>query len=65
MFPSFGYVPSAVTTLTVSAGTKTLVSAYLHANGNTMVKGGTLQFTAYGTYSDGSVSHLPDSLGNQ
>ena len=29
-----------------------------------MVKGGTLQFTAYGVYSDGSVSLLPDSLGN-
>ena len=64
VFPSFGYVPSAVTTLTTSAGTKTLVSAYLHASGNTMVKGAALLFTAYGVYSDGSVSELPDSLGN-
>jgi hypothetical protein len=29
-----------------------------------MVTGGTLQFTAYGTYSDGSVSTLPDAQGN-
>jgi hypothetical protein len=68
VFPSFGYVPSSVTTLGVSAAAgssrKTLVAAYLHANGNTMVVGSTLQFTAYGVYSDGSVSKLPDSLGN-
>jgi hypothetical protein len=44
----------------------TLVSAYLAANGNadTMVTGGTLQFTAYGTYSDGSVVALPDTGGD-
>jgi hypothetical protein len=65
VFPSFGYVPSAVTTLAVSGGAKTLVSAYLHATGNTMVKGATLPFTAYGVYSDGSVSILPDSQGNR
>jgi hypothetical protein len=65
VFPSFGYVPSAVTTLAVSAGAKSLVSAYLHASGNTMVKGATLPFTAYGVYSDGSVSELPDSQGNR
>ena len=65
VFPSFGYVPSAVTTLAVSGGAKTLVSAYLHASGNTMVKGATLPFTAYGVYSDGSVSLLPDSQGNR
>jgi parallel beta-helix repeat protein len=65
VFPSFSYVPSAVTTLTVAAGAKTLVSAYLHASGNTMVKGATLPFTAYGIYSDGSVSELPDSQGNR
>jgi hypothetical protein len=68
VFPSFGYVPSSVTTLGVSTAAaivgKTVVSAYLHANANTMVKGGTLQFTAYGVYSDGSVSRLPDSQGN-
>ena len=57
--PSFGY-----TTMQVAAPTRTLVSAYLHARGNTMVKGDTLQFTAYGVYSDGSVSLLPDTEGN-
>jgi hypothetical protein len=43
-----------------------LVSAYLVAKGNadTMVTGSTLQITAYGTYSDGSVGLLPDSQGN-
>ena len=64
VFPSFGYVPSAVTTITAAAGTKTLASAYLHASGNTMVTGTALLFTAYGVYSDGSVSELPDALGN-
>ena len=61
---SFDYVPSSVTTMQVAAQTRTLVSAYLHASGNTMVKGGTLQFSAYGIYSDGSVSLLPDTEGN-
>ena len=44
----------------------TLVSAYLVAKGNahTMVTGATLQFTAYGKYSDGSVVALPDSEAN-
>ena len=44
----------------------TLVSAYLVAKGgeNNMVTGGTLQFTAYGRYSDGSVGPLPDAQGN-
>jgi hypothetical protein len=68
VFPSFGYVPSSVTTLggASALARKTLVSAYLHGNGNvnTMVTGGTLQFSAYGVYSDGSVSLLPDSAGN-
>jgi Chitobiase/beta-hexosaminidase C-terminal domain/Bacterial Ig-like domain (group 2) len=64
VFPSFGYVPSSVTTLLVAAQGRTLLSAYLHATGNTMVKGGTLQFSAYGAYSDGSVSLLPDTEGN-
>jgi hypothetical protein len=36
----------------------------LHANANTMVTGGLLQFTVYGTYSDGSVSLLPDAEGS-
>jgi hypothetical protein len=57
--PSFGY-----TTMQVAAPTRTLVSAYLHASRNTMVKGDTLQFSAYGVYSDGSVSLLPDTEGN-
>jgi hypothetical protein len=65
VFPSFGYVPSSVTTLLVSGPVKTLVSAYLHASGNTLTTGQTLQFTAYGTYSDGSVGVLPDALGNK
>lgn len=64
VFPSFGYVPSSVKTLAVAAQGRTLVSAYLQATGNTMVKGGTLQFSAYGAYSDGSVSLLPDVEGN-
>jgi hypothetical protein len=29
-----------------------------------MTTGGTLQFTAYGTYSDGTVEELPDLQGN-
>jgi Fn3 associated/Bacterial Ig-like domain (group 2) len=64
VFPSFGYVPSSVTTLSVTPAAmvgKTLTSAYLHAGANTMVAGTTLQFTAYGVYSDGSVSQLPNS----
>jgi hypothetical protein len=64
VFPSFGYVPSSVTTMVVAAQARTLVSAYLHANGNTMVQGGSLQFSAYGVYSDGSTSLLPDGEGN-
>jgi Fn3 associated len=72
-FPSFGYVPSSVATATVGVASsapatgKTLVSAYLgnKTGANTMVTGGTLQFTAYGVYSDGSVGALPDALGNK
>jgi hypothetical protein len=64
-YPSgYAFVPSSVTTLAVSPGTRVLVSAYLHANANTMVTGGLLQFTVYGTYSDGSVSLLPDVEGS-
>jgi hypothetical protein len=73
VFPSFGYVPSAVTSLSVGAAApaetaaKTMVSAYLgnKLNANTMTTGSTLQFTAYGVYSDGSVSALPDAYGNK
>jgi hypothetical protein len=64
-YPSgYAFVPSSVTTSTVSPGARVLVSAYLHANANTMVTGGTLQFTVYGIYSDGSVSLLPDAEGS-
>jgi regulation of enolase protein 1 (concanavalin A-like superfamily) len=74
-FPSFGYVPSAVVSQAVSGASAvapppaavTLVSAYLGAAGgaNSMVKGGTLQFSAYGVFSDGSVHALPDAQGNK
>jgi hypothetical protein len=60
----YAFVPSTVTTLLVSPGGRVMVSAYLHSNANTMVKGGTLQFSVYGTYSDGSVSLLSDKEGN-
>jgi hypothetical protein len=64
-YPSgYAFVPSNVATLIVSPGARVLVSAYLHANANTMVTGGLLQFTVYGTYSDGSVSLLPDAEGS-
>ena len=64
VFPAFGYVPSNVTTLLVVAAGRTLTGGYLRANANTMVPGSTLQFTAYGTYSDGSTNILPDAEGN-
>jgi Chitobiase/beta-hexosaminidase C-terminal domain len=67
----YGYVPSKVVSASVSgaatvAPAATLVSAYLGSKGNanTMVTGGTLQFTAYGVYSDGSVAAMPDSQGH-
>jgi hypothetical protein len=49
-----------------ASGLPALVGAYLAAKGgeSMMVTGGTLQFTAYGIYSDGSVGALPDSQGN-
>jgi Fn3 associated/Bacterial Ig-like domain (group 2) len=75
VFPSFGWVPSAVTTLAVTAAAtapatttaKKLVSAYLgnKMSMNTMATGSTLQFSAYGVYSDGSVGVLPDTYGNK
>jgi hypothetical protein len=66
VFPSFGYVPSSVTTLAVAATGRTLVSAYLvpKVSTATMTKGSTLQFDAYGSYSDNSVGSLPDAEGN-
>jgi hypothetical protein len=81
VFPSFGYVPSPVTSLTIapavaattppatssSTATKTVVSAYLgnKVNSNAMTTGGTLQFTAYAVYTDGTVGTLPDTYGNK
>jgi hypothetical protein len=52
-----------VVTAVTSTAPPTLVSAYLVAKGDahTIVMGRTLQYTAYGTYSDGSVVPLPDS----
>lgn len=43
-----------------------LMSVYLVAKGhaNTIVLGGTLQFAAWGIYSDGSVVELPDAQGD-
>ena len=66
VFPSFGYVPSNVVTVAVAGSARTLVGAYLSNPGskNTMLAGGTLQFTAHGTYSNGTTGTLPDSLGN-
>lgn len=64
VFPSFGYIPSSVTTLTVTPSVPTLVGAYVRATGNSMAAGSTMQFTAYGVYTDGSVSKLPDTHGN-
>jgi hypothetical protein len=67
VFPSFGYVPSNVSTVVIAGTARTLVSAYLSApnNANTMSTGGTLQFTAHGTYSNGSTGTLPDAQGNK
>ena len=64
------YVPalSAVLIQIVPAPTgPTLINAYVasKAGAATMVLGGTLQFTVYGNYSDGSVASLPDARGNK
>jgi Bacterial Ig-like domain (group 2) len=64
-YPSgYAFAPSSVTTKLVSPGARVLTGAYLHANTNTMVTGQLLQFSVYGTYSDGSVSLLPDAEGS-
>jgi hypothetical protein len=64
-YPSgYAFVPSSVTTKVVSAGARVLTGAYLHANSNTMMTGSLLQFSVYGTYSDGSVSLLPNVEGS-
>jgi Bacterial Ig-like domain (group 2) len=60
------YVPALSAVLIQIVPGPTLVSAYLAGKGGatTIVLGGTLQFTAYGRYSDGSVGSLPDAHGN-
>ncbi len=65
VFPSFGYVPSSMVTALAGSG-RSLVSAYLRPKGSasTIAAGGTLQFTAYGVYSDGSTGVLPDAQGH-
>jgi hypothetical protein len=66
----YGYVPSAVVSATyignLSVSAKTVVSGYLRpkSGANTMTAGGTMQMTAYVTYSDGSTGTLPDAHGN-
>jgi hypothetical protein len=66
----YGYVPSAVVSAVYtgiqSLSKKTVVSGYLRpkTGANTMTVGGTLQMTAYVTYSDGSTGTLPDAQGN-
>jgi Fn3 associated/Bacterial Ig-like domain (group 2) len=74
VFPSFGYVPSNVVTLSTSGigsaalpGAKKITSGYLRSTsgGNTMTTGSTMQMTAHVTYSDGSTGTLPDAQGNE
>ena len=50
-----------------SANTPTLISSYVLARdkAKTVAPGKTLQFTAYGKYSDGSTAPLPDVYGNK
>ena len=66
VFPSFGYVPSAVVSLTMASNARTLVGAFLRPRtySSGVAAGNTVQFMAYGTYSDGTVSQLPDAEGN-
>jgi Beta xylosidase C-terminal Concanavalin A-like domain len=58
-------LPVSAATMTQTPAA-TLVQAHLgtQASQNTLVVGSTLQFTAYGVYSDGSVATLPDDKGN-
>jgi hypothetical protein len=67
MYPAdSNYLAFSFGGVTVTVPAPTLVSAYLTADGNanTMAVGTTIQFTAYGTYSDGSVVALPDAEGD-
>jgi hypothetical protein len=68
-YPSgYGFLPSPIVSaiFTGDSGPK-LVSAYLLSKGGitSIPLGRTLQFIAYGVYSDGSVEVLPDSIGNK
>jgi hypothetical protein len=74
VFPSFGYVPSNVVTLSIGSATssslpaaKTITSGYLRpaSGATTMAAGSTLQLVAHVTYSDGSTGTLPDAEGHQ
>jgi len=60
------YVPALSAVLIQIVPGPRLVSAYVEgkAGATTIVLGGTLQFIAYGNYSDGSVASLPDAYGN-
>ena len=66
VFPSFGYIPSAVVTGVVTASGRTLKSFVLRpaSSSKTMTVGSTMQLIAYATYSDGSTGTLPDKEGN-
>jgi Chitobiase/beta-hexosaminidase C-terminal domain/Bacterial Ig-like domain (group 2) len=66
VFPSFGYVPSKVVPVVIAGQGRSLLRAALRPKvaTTTAVTGGTVQFVAYGTYSDGSVGTLPDAQGN-
>ena len=70
-YPSgYGYGPSAMVSATytgnLSVPKKTVVSGYLRpkSGANSVMVGGTVQMTAYVTYSDGSTGTLPDAQGN-
>jgi Chitobiase/beta-hexosaminidase C-terminal domain/Bacterial Ig-like domain (group 2) len=67
VFPSFGYIPSAVVTGVVTASGRTVTSFLLHpaSKSKTMPIGSTMQLIAYATYSDGSTGTLPDAEGNK
>ncbi len=66
VFPSFGYVPSAVVTGVVTSTGRTIKSVVLRpaSSNKTMTSGSTMQLIAYATYSDGSTGTLPDAEGN-
>ena len=74
VFPTFGYVPSNVVTLSTpgvaapsTAAGKAIKSGYLRPRSgeNVMPVGSNMQMVAYVTYSDGSTGTLPDAHGNK